>query len=330
MKKYITIILVLAAVLSLGACGANATTAANCTCGGDPASCTCCGNCCAADAQNTAAASAAPVSASDFDFRLVGSWTLVEEDIQGTIAEIKTKNVPSGTNIYFGIDGGVSGEVFDKLERSLKVSFDGSNNVFAPIGRIDASDGSMDISAIVPEGSGISVKKATYSFSDATKGSAKTNTHDAMFAANTDDKLHMNISASIDSGLLSGDVTVSLTFERIYPLWTYSSDGSKGKYLLMDALKGEWKDNYGRSWSFSLNIEGSATATVLNFTMTDADGSSYTGTDFFDTECSDGLGTELTFIFDRMSIKGKLESFDGSVMKLTTDTGDVLTLTRIG
>lgn len=331
MKKYIAIILALAAILSLGACGASAPTASNCTCGGDTSICTCCGNCCGTSAQPSAALTAAtPAPASDFDFRLVGSWALVEEDIKGALGEIKTKNVPSGTNIYFGIDGGVSGEVFDKLERSLKLTLSGSNNVFDPIGRIDAADGTMDISAIVPDDSGITVKKTTYSFSDASKGSFKSNTHDAMFAANTDDKLHLSISASIENGLLSGDIDVTLTFERIYPVWTYSSDGSKGKYLLMDALKGEWQDNYGRSWKFSLDIKSSATATVLNFSMSDAQGNTYTGTDFFNTEGDGSLGTSLTFVFDGMTINGRLESFDGSVMKLTTDAGDALTLTRVG
>lgn len=329
MKKLIAIILALAALLSLGACGASPAQT-SCCCGGDPSKCTCCGNCCTANAQSTAAVSATAMPASDFDFRLVGSWTLVEEDIQGILGEIKSKNVPADSNIYFSIDGGVSGELFDKIERTLKLSFPGANNVFDPIGRVKTDDGTMDLSALLPEDSGVSIRKVTYSFSDASKGSFKKNTHDALFAAELDDKLHMNISASVDNGILSGDVTLSLIFERIYPCWTYSSDGSKGKYLLMDALEGEWADNYGQSWRFSLDIKGSATATVLNFSVTGADGVTHTGSDFFNTESSDGMSTKLTFVFDNMTVTGTLNSFDGSSLSLTTEAGDELTLTRIG
>ena len=129
--------------------------------------------------------------------------------------------------------------------------------------------------------------------------------------------------------IVHGDINVALTFERIYPVWSYSSDGSKGKYLLMDALEGKWQDNYENVWDFALDVKSSEASTVLSFSVTDKNGAVKTGVDFLDVESDDGLGVDLTFAFDSSRINGRLQYFDGSTLTLTTDMGETLTLKRV-
>ena len=230
-KKITALALILAAVVSLCACGATAAApaaATECTCGGDASVCTCCGNCCASDSQPAQTAST-PAEDADFDSRLAGSWTLVAEEIHGALGEIKNSSVPDGSNMYISLDGGVSGEIFDAVTRALKVSF-GTNTVFEPLGTITSDNGRLDITGLLPDNSGITISKATYAFSDITKGSYKSCTHNAAFAEDTDNRMKLNISCTVDGMIVHGDINVALTFERIYPVWSYSSDGSKGNH----------------------------------------------------------------------------------------------------
>lgn len=330
LKKITALALILAAVVSLCACGATAAApaaATECTCGGDASVCTCCGNCCASDSQPAQTAST-PAEDADFDSRLAGSWTLVAEEIHGALGEIKNSSVPDGSNMYISLDGGVSGEIFDAVTRALKVSF-GTNTVFEPLGTITSDNGRLDITGLLPDNSGITISKATYAFSNITKGSYKSCTHNAAFAEDTDNRMKLNISCTVDGMIVHGDINVALTFERIYPVWSYSSDGSKGKYLLMDALEGKWQDNYENVWDFALDVKSSEASTVLSFSVTDKNGAVKTGVDFLDVESDDGLGVDLTFAFDSSRINGRLQYFDGSTLTLTTDMGETLTLKRV-
>ena len=300
LKKITALALILAAVVSLCACGATAAApaaATECTCGGDASVCTCCGNCCASGSQPAQTAST-PAEDADFDSRLAGSWTLVAE------------------------------EIHDAVTRALKVSF-GTNTVFEPLGTITSDNGRLDITGLLPDNSGITINKATYAFSDITKGSYKSCTHNAAFAEDTDNRMKLNISCTVDGMIVHGDIDVALTFERIYPVWSYSSDGSKGKYLLMDALEGKWQDNYENVWDFALDVKSSEASTVLSFSVTDKNGAVKTGVDFLNVESDDGLGVDLTFAFDSSRINGRLQYFDGSTLTLTTDMGETLTLKRV-
>ena len=230
--------------------------------------------------------------------------------------------------MYISLDGGVSGEIFDAVTRALKVRF-GTNTVFEPLGTITSDNGRLDITGLLPDNSGITINKATYAFSDITKGSYKSCTHNAAFAEDTDNRMKLNISCTVDGMIVHGDIDVALTFERIYPVWSYSSDGSKGKYLLMDALEGKWQDNYENVWDFALDVKSSEASTVLSFSVTDKDGTVKTGVDFLAVESDDGLGVDLTFAFDSSRINGRLQYFDGSTLTLTTDMGETLTLKRV-
>lgn len=250
------------------------------------------------------------------------------EEIHGALGEIKNSSVPDGSNMYISLDGGVSGEIFDAVTRALKVSF-GTNTVFEPLGTITSDNGRLDITGLLPDNSGITISKATYAFSDITKGSYKSCTHNAAFAEDTDNRMKLNISCTVDGMIVHGDINVALTFERIYPVWSYSSDGSKGKYLLMDALEGKWQDNYENVWDFALDVKSSEASTVLSFSVTDKNGAVKTGVDFLDVESDDGLGVDLTFAFDSSRINGRLQYFDGSTLTLTTDMGETLTLKRV-
>lgn len=331
LKKITALALILATVVSLCACGATASApaaASECTCSGDASACTCCGNCCASNSQPAQATPVPAAEDTDFDSRLAGSWTLVSEEIHGALGEIKNSSVPDGSNMYISLDGGVSGEIFDAVTRALKVSF-GANTVFEPLGTITSDNGRLDITGLLPDNSGITINKTTYAFSDVTKGSYKSCTHNASFAGDTDNRLKLNISCTVDGTIVHGDIDVSLTFERIYPVWAYSSDGSKGKYLLMDALEGKWQDNYENVWDFALDVKSSEASTVLNFSVTDKDGAVKTGVDFLAVESDDGLGVDLTFAFDSSRVNGRLQYFDGSTLTLTTDMGETLTLKRV-
>ena len=291
LKKITALALILAAVVSLCACGATAAApaaATECTCGGDASVCTCCGNCCASDSQPAQTAST-PAEDADFDSRLAGSWTLVAEEIHGALGEIKNSSVPDGSNMYISLDGGVSGEIFDAVTRALKVSF-GTNTVFEPLGTITSDNGRLDITGLLPDNSGITINKATYAFSDITKGSYKSCTHNAAFAEDTDNRMKLNISCTVD---------------------------------------GKWQDNYENVWDFALDVKSSEASTVLSFSVTDKDGAVKTGVDFLNVESDDGLGVDLTFAFDSSRINGRLQYFDGSTLTLTTDMGETLTLKRV-
>ena len=331
LKKITALALILATVVSLCACGATASApaaASECTCSGDASACTCCGNCCASNSQPAQTTPVPAAEDTDFDSRLAGSWTLVSEEIHGALGEIKNSSVPDGSNMYISLDGGVSGEIFDAVTRALKVSF-GANTVFEPLGTITSDNGRLDITGLLPDDSGITINKTTYAFSDITKGSYKSCTHNASFAGDTDNRMKLNISCTVDGTIVHGDIDVSLTFERIYPVWAYSSDGSKGKYLLMDALEGKWQDDYENVWDFALDVKSSEASTVLNFSVTDKDGAVKTGVDFLAVESDDGLGVDLTFAFDSSRVNGRLQYFDGSTLTLTTDMGETLTLKRV-
>lgn len=132
----------------------------------------------------------------------------------GALGEIKNSSVPDGSNMYISLDGGVSGEIFDAVTRALKVSF-GTNTVFEPLGTITSDNGRLDITGLLPDNSGITINKATYAFSDITKGSYKSCTHNAAFAEDTDNRMKLNISCTVDGMIVHGDIDVALTFERL-------------------------------------------------------------------------------------------------------------------
>lgn len=116
---------------------------------------------------------------------------------------------------------------------------------------------------------------------------------------------------------------VTLTFVRDYEdidaLYEYS-------------LLGNWTDNFGNKWAFSVNEE--STSFSLSFELTDSSGKKYASSPISSVWVGydeDEKVTEIDFIFEVHSndIYAEIVSFDGNVLEMTQDDGSSLVLTRV-
>lgn len=98
------------------------------------------------------------------------------------------------------------------------------------------------------------------------------------------------------------------------------------------SLLGNWTDNFGNKWVFSVNEETSYFS--LSFELTDSSGKKYPSSPTSSVWIhydEDEKVTEIDFRFEVHSndIDAEIVSFDGNVLEMTQDDGSSLVLTRV-